>query len=73
LDEDGFSIYLFYGPNHMMIKYENRKTGAELIDFLGVVDWKLELMVFFGRIMQLFGHDLSEFESKMMGEIEKFK
>jgi hypothetical protein len=70
LDEDGFSFYVYYGPDHIMIHYQNRKTGNELIDFLGVLDWELELMVFLGRLMQLFGHELWNYESQMIAELE---
>ncbi|UJP63975.1 hypothetical protein [Mongoliitalea daihaiensis] len=70
LDEDGFSITIFYGKLNAAIYYENRHSEESFLDFLGVVDARLELIVFLGRILQLYGHDLSDFEEQMKAEAE---
>jgi len=70
LEQDGYSISIYFGKGNAAAYYENRKTGKTFMDFIGVTDSRLELLVFFARIMQLFGHDLSPFEAKMMKESE---
>jgi hypothetical protein len=71
LDEDGFTISIFYGKGNAVAYYENRKTDNSFLDFIGVADARLEFMVFIGRIMQLYAHDLGKYESKMIEEVEE--
>lgn len=71
LDEDGYTIYLYYNKGIAALYYENRKTGNEFLDFIGINDARLELILFFTRIRQLFGKDLSPFEDRMAGEANK--
>lgn len=71
LDEDGYTIYLYYNKGIAALYYENRKTGNEFLDFIGINDARLELILFFARIRQLFGQDLSPFEDRMAGEANK--
>lgn len=70
LDEDGFSISIFYGKGNAVAYYENRKTGNSFLDFIGVTDARLELLVFFAKVMQLYAHDLSPFEPRMVSEAD---